>query len=479
MGTDDGLVHVSPDGGETWRAASALPEFPVDGFINNVKASQHSSDEVFVVGDAHKNGDYAPYVFSSTDQGATWQSISGDLPEGTIVWSIEQDHVNADLLFAGTEYGLYVTLNRGVNWHRLESAPTIAFRDVVIQRRDRDVVGATFGRGIYVLDDYTALRTLNDDQLAAEAALFETRDAWWYVPHQTAQSEGQPTLGSSAFAAPNPDFGATFTYHLANDLLSAKKQRRSDEKPDGDMRPDIQFPGWEALWEEHVETDPVLFLLISAADDTPIRRLVVPAKKGLQRASWDLRLAAPDPVKLDKPEFTAPWETPAKGPLVKPGTYHAQLVVADADGPRPLGEKQSFEVTPIPAVADHPDLTGTIEFWHEAWELQRQVLAAAKHLTKVQTRIKEDRVDLERTPDASPDDFVALDARHRHLEEQLRALQGDPVRGELHEATTPSIKERVGRIAYWETTQPPTTTQRESLAIAQAAFNQLEIPDLT
>jgi len=162
------------------------------------------------------------------------------------------------------------------------------------------------------------------------------------------------------------------------------------------------------------KTDPVLFLLISDDANEPVRRLVVPAKKGLQRATWDLRLAAPDPVKLDKPEFTEPWETPPRGPLVAPGTYNAQLVVAEPGGHRAVGAQQSFAVTPIPALANQPDLDATIQFWHDTWELQRDVLAAAKQLGKAQTRIKEDRADLSSRRPARGSDAVDQGARRSY-----------------------------------------------------------------
>jgi hypothetical protein len=133
-GSDDGLVHVTNDGGASWRTAGPVPEFPTDGFINNVKASQHDDAVIFLAADAHKNGDYTPYVFVSSDQGVSWQSISGDLPEDTIVWAIEQDHVDPELLFIGAEYGVHVSVNGGQNWHKLAGAPPISFRDIVLHR---------------------------------------------------------------------------------------------------------------------------------------------------------------------------------------------------------------------------------------------------------------------------------------------------------------------------------------------------------
>ena len=159
-GSDDGLIYVTADGGGDWSQASNLPGVPERSFINEVQASLFDADTVFAIADAHKIGDYTPYVFVSTNRGRSWTSISGDLEYGNIAWAIQQDHENPDLLFLGAEKGLYFSLNGGENWHKMAGAPTIAFRDLKIQRRDDDVVGATFGRGIYVLDDYSALRSM-------------------------------------------------------------------------------------------------------------------------------------------------------------------------------------------------------------------------------------------------------------------------------------------------------------------------------
>ena len=205
-GSDDGLVYVSENGGGDWRRASTLPRVPETAFINDLEASLHDADHVFVVADAHKVGDYSPYIFESVDRGRSWRSISGDLPNGVIVWAIQQDHVDPDLLFAATEIGLYVSTNHGANWTKLAGAPTIAFRDLKIHRRDEDLVGATFGRGVYILDDYTALRDVADGALEKEAVLFPVRDAWWYVPYRPMQAKGRPTLGSTNFVAANPPF---------------------------------------------------------------------------------------------------------------------------------------------------------------------------------------------------------------------------------------------------------------------------------
>jgi photosystem II stability/assembly factor-like uncharacterized protein len=191
VGSDDGLVQVSANGGGSWTRSAPLPGLPPLSFINDVEASLHDGRTLYAAADAHKTGDFTPYLFESTDLGRTWRSIAGDLPKNTIVWAIQQDHIKPDLLFAGTEFGLYVSTNRGVNWFKLGGGvPTIPFRDLKLHRRDGDLVGATFGRGVYVLDDYGPLREIGAGVLAGEGGLFPVRDPWWYVPSQPSQAPG-------------------------------------------------------------------------------------------------------------------------------------------------------------------------------------------------------------------------------------------------------------------------------------------------
>ena len=178
-GSDDGYVHTSEDGGETWKRGNL--SIPERSFINDIEASQHDPNVVFVAVDAHKLGDYRPYLFKSNDKGKSWKSIVGDLPSETIIWSIKQDHEDPELLFIGTEFGIYFSYNAGVNWIKLQGGvPTIPFRDLAIQKRNNDLVGASFGRGIYVLDDYSPLSSLKEVVDAKSSTALPVRDAWWY-----------------------------------------------------------------------------------------------------------------------------------------------------------------------------------------------------------------------------------------------------------------------------------------------------------
>ncbi len=158
-GTDDGFIQVTENGGTDWRKIPVTElGLPGRSFVNDIKADLFDSNTVYVALDNHKEGDFSPYLFKSTDRGRTWTSISSSLPDRTLIWRIVQDPVKQNLLFAATEFGVYTSLNGGKSWQKLPGTPTISFRDLTIQKRENDLVAASFGRGFYVLDDYSALR---------------------------------------------------------------------------------------------------------------------------------------------------------------------------------------------------------------------------------------------------------------------------------------------------------------------------------
>ena len=468
-GSDDGLVHVSEDGGQHWRKAGKWPEVPERAFINDLEASGHDPHTVFAVADAHKFGDYRPYLFMSTDRGRSWRSIAGDLPEGTIVWVVKQDHKDENLLFIGTEYGLYFSCNEGVNWIQLKGAvPTIPFRDIELHRRDDDLVGASFGRGFYVLDDYSFLRDIRAAVRSNTNTLFPVRDAWWYVPFVPMQAKGMPTLGSTSFVAENPSFGAVFTYYLQEIPQTAKAERRDAEKAMREQDASIPFPGWEELRAESLEGTPQVLLLVRDERGNPVRWIEGTAQKGLHRASWDLRLPPPDPVDLTTPAFSPPWADDPVGPLAAPGTSPVELFAGHNGRLESQGPPQVFTVKPVPTAAPGTDFTAVADFQQKTGALQRQVAGAGRTLAEASERLRYLDAALKQTPKADPGYF----ADWKELRDKLAGLQlrlsGDPVRQGLNEATRPSIGARVQQVAngHWSTRQPPTKAFLDNIDMA-------------
>ena len=474
-GSDDGLIHVSEDGGDNWRASGPLPGVPARSFINDIEASSHDPNAVFAVADAHKFGDYSPYLFLSADRGRSWRSIAGDLPKGTIVWVLKQDHEDENLLFIGTEFGLYFSYNRGTNWIKLNAGvPTIPFRDIELHQRDNDLVGATFGRGFYVLDDYAPLRAIGAAVRSASPTLFSVRDAWWYVPSVPMQAKGMPTLGSTSFVAENPPFGAVFTYYLPELPQTAKAERREAEEALRKQNTSVPFPGWEALRAEAGEGTPRALLLVRDEAGNPVRWLPGATKKGLHRTNWDLKLPAPDPIDLTVPGFRPPWASDPAGPLAAPGGYTVELFIEHAGNLESQGAPRTFTVKPVPNAAPGTDFAAVAEFQRETRDLLRDISGAGRQLSEAGDRLRHLAAALPQTPRATPEHF----AQHQTLGEQLATLRarlyGDPIRRRLDESSPPSISGRAGQVAYghWETRQTPTQTYRKDLEIADRDFAQ-------
>lgn len=466
-GSDDGLIQLTEDGGGSWKMAGNLPGVTERSFINDVEASSHDANVVFAAADSHKFGDYKPYLFMSSNRGSSWTSIVGDLPEETIVWSIKQDPVDENLLFIGSEYGMYFSPNMGQNWIKLSGAPTIPFRDIELHGTD-DLVGGSFGRGVFVLDDYSSLRGLGD-QLTANS-IFPVRDAWWYIPSAPYQAGGMPSQGSAAFRTPNPDFGALITYYVNEVPKTAKEQRQEAEIVATENGEDITFPGWDALAAEDRESSSEVRLLIRDENGEAIRWLKGQSSKGLHRTNWDLRLPALNAISLSKPAFQPPWAGDPQGPLAAPGTYSVEMFVLNNGKLESQGEAQSFTVKPIPSISTNSDFSATAEFNKNSMELYRKVNIESRKLGEVSNKIPYMKAALMQMSTADASLFEGLNAIENELRDLQIALQGGWTRGSKNEASSPSIMSRVWHSQNWGTTQAPTATNRKSFELAETGF---------
>ncbi|HSR51538.1 MAG TPA: glycosyl hydrolase [Acidobacteriota bacterium] len=476
VGTDDGLVQVSEDGGGSWRRVevSSMPGVPERAFVNDIKADLHDADTVYVALDNHKEGDFAPYLFKSTDRGTTWTSISGDLPDRHLVWRLVQDHVDSDLLFAATEFGIFFTVDGGGSWIKLRGGvPVISFRDLAIQRRENDLVGASFGRSFYVLDDYSALREVSAERLEEEATLFSTRDAWWYVPRPDLSFDDEKgSQGASHFVAPNPPFGAVFTYHL-RDGLKTQEQMRQEAEKELEAGEDVPFPGWEALSEEAAETDPKIWIIVKDSDGNTVRRVSGPAGKGFHRVAWDLRYPAPDAVGLGSSSSAAQ----ASGMMAAPGTYSATLAKEVNGEITALGSSVSFEVVPMREGAlEGSSHAVTAAFWRSYEDAVRTASAVNQALGNELSRAEAMKTALARAP-AAPGN---LDSRLNDLRSSLLDLQerlfGNRAKGRIGEKTRPTVGSRLFAVqrGVERSTYGPTPTHREQLQIATDQLEQIK-----
>ena len=333
-GTDDGFIQVSENGGESWRKipVTALGLAPRT-FVNDIKADLFDANTVYVALDNHKEGDFNPYLFKSTDKGQSWQSISGNIPDRTLVWRMVQDPVKKNLLFAATEFGIYTSLNGGTSWQKLGGAPTISFRDLTIQKRENDLVAASFGRGFFVLDDYSALREFTEDNLSQKGKLFTPRTAKWFVPRSNIGN-----TGADYYFAKNPTYGAVFTYHLADEYQTAKEVRKEKETSLNKNKADIPFPGWDALDTERQEKETQVVLSIQDSQGNVINKISQKASQGSHRMAWNFSHFNPYSIS------DSPSRYRGGGALAKPGTYQASLSLVQNGEVIPLDGPISFEV---------------------------------------------------------------------------------------------------------------------------------------
>lgn len=474
-GSDDGLVHGSTDGGQSWSTITP-PALPNGAFINDVEASQHNESGLFVVADNHKSGDYRPLLFLTKNGGKSWVDISGDLPDDLIVWAIQQDHLEPGLLFLAAENGLYVTFDEGSHWKKLSAGvPTVPFRDLKLQRRDGDLIGASFGRGVYILDDYRPLREIaarlrqNEAGIATdEPSLFPVRDAWWYVPSVPGQATGLPSQGSDAYKAENPELGPLFTVYLPSVEQTPSEQRRERERELAAAGKNIPFPGWDTLQNESVASTQRYYLIISDAKGNAVRRLPVETKTGLQRLNWDMRGSAPDPISFPDGSFRAPWMSEPKGPLLAPGVYSAQLLSVGPKSVERLGATQEFALTALDNLPASPDYAAVTAFQGEVSDAQRQLKAVNALLKEVTEETRYLRAAIDASPTSDPSLQLQVDALETDIAEMKLRLHGNAARKRLSEALTHSAARRISAAANaLNTRMPATATQREDLRIGK------------
>ena len=450
---------------------------PSLSFINDIEASSYDIRTVFVAADAHKEGDYTPYIFRSTNGGRSWKNIAGDLPKGVIVWSIKQDPVRSDLLFIGAENGMYFSYNAGENWIKLNaSAPTISYRDIELHERDHDLIGGTFGRGIYILDDYSPLRYIPDLAETQSHTIFPVRDAWWYIEQTPLQASGMPSQGSAAYRAPNPPYGATISYYLSDLPKTPAQQRQSEAQVLEAEGKDIPFPGWETLRADALEDVPKTLLLIKDASGEPVRWLEGGQSRGLHRTTWDLRFPAPDPISFSTPGFRPPWVGIPQGPLVAPGIYSVELYVLYNGKLQTQGGAQEFIVKPIPALEGR-DFEETFAFHKELNDLSREMNSAGSSLDEASNRLRHIEAALVQTSTLAPELFEQLAALTRQQAELITQLYGDRIRRSKDISVEPAIAGRLNQVLYGlsETSLPPTQTHHTNVALASQGFEQFKI----
>ncbi len=473
VGTDDGLIHVTENGGDNWTKIDGVSGVPARTYVNMLLASQHDENVVYAALNNHKNGDFKPYLYKSSDKGKSWTSISGNLPDRGSVYSIAEDHVNPNLLFAGTEFGVFFSVDGGKEWTQLKSGiPTIAARDLAIQKRENDLVVASFGRGFYVLDNYAPLREVTPELLKKDAHIFAVKDGLMYIPTNPLGLRGKSAQGESYYTADNPEYGVTFTYFIKDKLQTIKQQRQDAEKKLKKDGKDVFYPSKEAIRAEDNEEKPYLMFVIKDSDGNIVRKMKTGPKSGINRISWNFRHASTSPIKLSQGK-AGRYSMPDDGPLALPGTYTVELYQSVNGTISKIHDAVSFNIKPLNnQTLLAQDKAALLKFQQEVAELKRSTNGASSLARETSKRIKHIKAAIQQYPSVP----LEMMAELKPLEEQMDSFElkmwGDKSLSSREFETSPSISGRVETIVYqlWHTTTAPTSTQRDGLKTAKEEF---------
>jgi len=446
-GTDDGLIHISEDGGESWRKLDKFPGVPEMTYVNEIVASAHDVNTIYAAFNNHKNGDFKPYILKSTNLGRSWTSIANNLPERGSIYAIEEDHIEANLIFVGTEFSLFASLDGGDYWKKLSSGlPTVAVRDINIQERENDLVLGTFGRGFYIMDDYSALREFTKEVEEKEAHLFSVRAPFQYEEYSPiAASNTISWLGPKGFQGEdfylgeNPKFGAAFTFYLKDKYQTLEDIRTEEEKKKRSDGETVYYPSLEQLEAEAAEEDPYLIFKIRDANGEVINDLRAAVLKGINRAYWDLTYPDVDQVRTNT---SNPKTNLNSGIMVLPGTYSVQLSKSINGEVTVLSEPEEFEVKTLnnrTLPATDPD--EMLTYHKELTKLSKSANSARSAFNELNDRLEYYQAAARIVSSANLTSMIK--EMEDSLEEIQLAMFGNRIKNQLEINQAPSLSSRI------------------------------------
>lgn len=418
-GTDDGLIQITEDA-KTWRKAGDFPDVPQYTFVSDVLPSRFDENVVYASFNNEQRDDFKPYLLKSTDKGKTWESIANNLPKDGPVHTIAQDPVNPNLLFVGTEWGFFFSIDGGQKWIQLKAGlPIVKVCDIKIQKRESDLVLATFGRGFYVLDNYSPLRQVTKELLQKDSYIFPVKDALMYI-----QKGGRYGQGSTYFKAPNPEFGATFTYYIKDVPKTLKAERHEKEKALFKDGKPIPQPTTDELRAEENEKAPYLIFTISDEAGNVVRKITKAASAGINRAVWDLRYESWNPVNLKDNKFD-PVAKMRSDLFVLPGKYSVSMAMVVRGEEKQLAGPVTFNVVPLNnTTLPASNRAEVVEFQRKAAELARTVVGARDLMGELTKRVVLIKQTLNNTPSASFDLFKRASDVAKELDDISFAFEG-------------------------------------------------------
>ncbi|MFA8342430.1 MAG: WD40/YVTN/BNR-like repeat-containing protein [Rhodothermaceae bacterium] len=468
-GTDDGLIQVT-ENAKDWKRYEEFPEVPKHSYVSDILADRFNENIVYATFKNDKRNDFKPYVLKSTDKGKNWEVITNNLPANGVVHTIEQDHVNSNLLFVGTEFGIYFSVNGGKKWIQLKAGiPTVAVRDIAIQRRENDLVLATFGRGFYVLDDYTPLREANPELFKKDAHIFPVKDALMYM-----QTRGRYGQGSTYFKAKNPAFGATFTYYVKESAKTKKQKRHAEERKLFKDSKRIPQPSYLEVRAEDNEIKPHLIFTITDAQGNFVRKITKPVTKGINRVNWDLYYESLAPVSVSNNTFN-PLKSTRGSSLALPGKYFVSISKYIDGQITKLVEPVEFTAkvlnnTTLPAV----DRKALVKFQKDMQEMYRTIRGTQQFHRDLIKKVEYIRQALYSVASAKEETILKANKLREELDQIDYKLYGQRPKASREEnfPAQVSINERLNAMVWghWGSTSNITGVETRSYEILREEF---------
>ena len=424
-GTDDGNLHVTVDGGETWESVvDRVPGLPPASWVSRVEASRVAPGRAYVSFDRHRDDDMAPYVFRTDDFGQSWSDVTGDLPRVGYVHVVREDPRNPDLVYVGTELGIFASWTGGGTWVDLRlGLPRVAVRDVFVHPRDNDVIIGTHGRSVFVLDDVAPLQELAE-ALPSPAFLFTPRPATRYEPWA---ARFRFDLGDGVFVGENPPYGASLAYYL----------------PPTDSAEQV--------------SDSISVTIMSQSGDT-VRTLKQERKSGITRLTWDLREQGAAP-----PAREGAFRWTASPPRVLPGTYR---VVLDAGvDPFPTG---NLDVGLDHRIDWRPDLAGQQQALRRLYRMGTRGAEAVRSLDRVKEQLSQVKERLTDEHEGLGAGVDSMATRADSLAERLTRRESDRPGSEAALARISGLYRQIDR-----STNPPTAAQTRWIETFEQELNEL------
>lgn len=473
VGTDDGVISVTEDAGENWYQVKNFPGVPEYTYVSDILPDKFDENIVYASFDNHKRDDFKPYILKSTDKGRSWKPINGNLPENGTVHTIEQDFKRPELLFVGTEFSVFFSIDGGKIWTKLSSGlPAIAVKDMVIQERESDLVLATFGRGFYILDDYSPLRILTKELYDSTAFIFPVKDALMYT-----MKRGKYGQGSMPYYGKNPDFGAVFTYYVKEAPKTLKQMRKEEEKKLIKDKKPIPIPTMDELRAEENEIKPYLIFTITDDEGNIIRKINKSFSSGLNRTSWNLRYPSMSNIRLRGDKYS-PLNNDRDAMAVMPGRYYVSLSqwvrgeVDELAGPVEFTAKVLDNVT-LPA----PDRAELLAFQKKTSKLTRAIYAARQMADDLMKRTQYAKQAINNTPEASNELLARATAIEKKLDDINWAFSGQQPKASREEnwPAKPPLNDRLSALVYshWNSTSRVSETQKQMYDILTEEFPPL------